>query len=492
MVARFATLGVVDLDNDIVEKGAVGDQSVLLGAYNHNFQSLPPGYGSTYETRTEAMFRGYFLDNSVGDETYRTLKQLDEAGINMEWSWRFFVEEGGFETRKGEEYYVIRKAKITHVAPVESAAGINTGTVELKHCGPECQANKAQQLDANKAERLIAASKAFGLPLSEIEKLPVEIIAKAAGIVPATTATDAAPQQPEAIDYAKMATAVGAALTPILNAALGLKSGTDGDAGIIGADGAQGVNGIPSLTSKDKPRAIEKGTLFLANGGGRIDIDTSTAEGRAALTGHLQEGMSLTEAVMAVAQEQGISVIPVDKATSGAEDKGANLGDLIRRLQEEKELSNETLAEAAGISLSTLGGVIAGTTTCPDCISPGRLAKLASALGTSLSVLAQAAEDGGCTCYGTGPTDSDEDTDGAKGAMGDGVGDGTDGGESDDSDGTEKGADPMNDLLITRQVQAFLNGGSVLPVEVDPATEVFAKFKTDFLNPQEEYSHAGN
>ena len=149
ITARFATLGVVDLDGDIIERGAIGDQEVLLGAYNHDFQSLPPGFGSTYETAKAAMFKGTFFDTPVGDLHYQTLKAAQEAGYNMEWSFRFFVEDGGFETRKGEEYYVIRKAKVSHVAPVEKGAGINTGTVEVKACGPECQAAQANKAVAD-------------------------------------------------------------------------------------------------------------------------------------------------------------------------------------------------------------------------------------------------------------------------------------------------------------------------------------------------------
>ena len=42
VTARFATLGVVDLDGDIIEAGAIGDQFVMMGAYNHAMAVLPP------------------------------------------------------------------------------------------------------------------------------------------------------------------------------------------------------------------------------------------------------------------------------------------------------------------------------------------------------------------------------------------------------------------------------------------------------------------
>ena len=146
VTARFATLGVVDHDGDIIEPGAIGDQNVLMGAYNHDFAMLPPGKGYTYETSTAAMFQGEFFDTFSGNEHYTTIKA---AGDQMDWSFRFFVEEGGFEVRDEEENFVMRKLRVTHVAPVESGAGIDTMTTSIKSCGPECQAAKGAALETS-------------------------------------------------------------------------------------------------------------------------------------------------------------------------------------------------------------------------------------------------------------------------------------------------------------------------------------------------------
>ena len=187
--------------------------------------------------------------------------------------------------------------------------------------------------------------------------------------------------------------------------------------------------------------------------------------------------MSLTEAVMAVANEQGVSDIPGEKS-GVAENKGEGLGDLIRRLREEKELTNEVLAEAAGISMLTLGGILAGTTACPDCISPNRLGKLASALGTTLSALAQAAEDDGCTCYGSGgveipaedDADANQDEKGAK-------------------DSADEADETPDDVTIAKQVDALLSGFPGLPPDEDPGVHAYNRFNLDFLTV-EEPSHA--
>ena len=145
VTAKFASLGVIDLDGDVVERGSIGKQSVLMGAYNHNSASLPPGLGKTYETKADAMFEGTFFDTPSGDEHYRTLKAVRDAGGNMEWSFRFFVEEAGPGKRDGQEYTSLKKLEVAHVAPVEKGAGIDTRTIDIKSCGPECEARKAQE-----------------------------------------------------------------------------------------------------------------------------------------------------------------------------------------------------------------------------------------------------------------------------------------------------------------------------------------------------------
>ena len=140
VTALFATFNVVDLDGDVTEPGAFGKQSVLMGAYNHNPGMLPPGKGATYEEDDTALFKGRFFTTSSGTEHYTTIK---EAGGTMEWSYRFFVEDGGFETRDGENVFIIRKAKVTHVAPVEAGAGIGTRTVDIKCVDCDAKANPA-------------------------------------------------------------------------------------------------------------------------------------------------------------------------------------------------------------------------------------------------------------------------------------------------------------------------------------------------------------
>lgn len=366
ITARFATLGVVDLDGDIIERGAIGDQEVLLGAYNHDFQSLPPGFGATYETAKAAMFKGTFFDTPVGDLHYQTLKAAQEAGYNMEWSFRFFVEDGGFETRKGEEYYVIRKAKVSHVAPVEKGAGINTGTVEVKVCGPECQAAQASGGSSDGAQ----ATGTAGIDYDELTKRLAEVI--------------------------------GPAITTAIVSAMGE------------CDGCKGSKSQTDATT-----------------------DATTKD------------------------DQG-------------QDKGQSLGDLLRELRDEKELTNDDLADAAGLSVSGIGGILAGTTTCPKVT---QLQGLSRRLGVNLSRLVSAAEQDGCDQY------DDDDQSGADDPGADKTADADDPTDSGDAvaAGTDDTQDPESDESIAKQLDALLSGFPGIPDGVDSGLMAWDQYKEKVL-----------
>ena len=346
VTARFATFGVVDHDGDIIEAGSVGEQDVFLGAWNHSSDRLPPGKGATSETKKAAMFKGEFFDTTSGLEHYKTIKA---AGDTMEWSFRFFVEEGGFETRGGNDYYVIRKMRITHVAPVESGAGINTGTVGIK-------------------------------------------------------------QHPEAvapIDYELLATTVA---TAVVNALGATKGGCGPCAG-------------------------------------------------------------------------------------GKSNKGETLGALLRELRDEKELTNDDLASAAGVSVATVGQMLGGTIVCP---SPNRLQGLARRLGVNLSRLVTAAENDGCDLNEDDPQDAatdatpdakdtvtepEPDDDTPTSAKDTAADDTTADADADDPEGTDgsdrdpEDADSKASPDIMRQVEALLSGYPGMPKDVDPALAAFERFK---------------
>lgn len=130
--AVFATLGVIDHDDDRILKGAIGSQDVVVSAYGHGswHGELPVGKGRISERDNEGIVKGqFFLDTLAGKETYLTVKNLAEM---QEWSfalpdmdWKM-VQEGDREIRE------ISRVSIPEVSPVLMGAGINTRTLAVK------------------------------------------------------------------------------------------------------------------------------------------------------------------------------------------------------------------------------------------------------------------------------------------------------------------------------------------------------------------------
>ena len=332
VLARFATLGVIDKDGDIIEKGAIGRQEKrLMGWWNHAMEVPAPGYGVAYEDGDDALYEGTFLKtNWYGPNLYNTIKELKDAGISVEWSFRFFIQEGGFEVRDEQEAFSIKKLEIAHVAPVEVGAGVNTATLDVKSCGPECQA------------------------------------AMLAGAAPeAQKAADPTPTEPAGVDIEKIAGDISRAIAEALAAALGVKA-EGGDANLVPATLTLETNG-PETTLTDAESA--------SNG---PETDNTAAD---------------------AAADQQVTDNPDADATKTLPDastKGQRLGDLLRELRDEKELTNDDLANAAGLSVGSIGGILAGTTECPKI---GQLQGLARRLGVNLSRLVAAAESDGCEQY---------------------------------------------------------------------------------------------
>ena len=64
--AAFATLNVIDHDNDVTLPGAFGEQRVLIEPWNHNYELPPVGKGAIAEVEGQAMVEGRFFLDTAG------------------------------------------------------------------------------------------------------------------------------------------------------------------------------------------------------------------------------------------------------------------------------------------------------------------------------------------------------------------------------------------------------------------------------------------
>ena len=151
--AKFATLGVVDKDGDIIEPGAFGEQRVKVSAYNHGSWAgaLPVGIGSTREVGDAAIADlKFFMATSHGRDHFETVKGVGDL---QEWSFGFDVKEWDEPTeaqRKSGARRVLKNLHVFEVSPVLRGAGVGTETLSAK-CD-RCAAKESAQEDAKAQE----------------------------------------------------------------------------------------------------------------------------------------------------------------------------------------------------------------------------------------------------------------------------------------------------------------------------------------------------
>jgi hypothetical protein len=129
--AEFATLNVIDHDQDVTEPGAFQDgQETIIEAWNHNYGDLPVGKGVIHEEKDKAILDGhFFLDTIGGQEHYKTVKNLENL---QEWSYTFEVTDSGLGTFEDQDVRFLRGLDVWGIAPVQRGAGIETRTVDIK------------------------------------------------------------------------------------------------------------------------------------------------------------------------------------------------------------------------------------------------------------------------------------------------------------------------------------------------------------------------
>ena len=134
--AVFATLGVIDHDGDVIEKGAISDGApVVISPYGHTVWKgeAPVGTGTIHEVCDQAVCKGrYFLNTTKGREDFETVKSLAEAGQG-EWSFGLLDVKAERGDLNGVKANLIKSVRVPEVSPVFIGAGIGTGTTMTKN-----------------------------------------------------------------------------------------------------------------------------------------------------------------------------------------------------------------------------------------------------------------------------------------------------------------------------------------------------------------------
>ena len=132
--AVFATLNVVDYDEDVTLPGAFGEQRVLVEQWNYNYQEPPVGKGMITEEGEQAIVNArFFLDTEAGREHYAVVKSLADM---QEWSYTFRILEAEPGVFEGTTVRFLKRLEVIGVAPVTQGAGIATHTVAIKGAKP--------------------------------------------------------------------------------------------------------------------------------------------------------------------------------------------------------------------------------------------------------------------------------------------------------------------------------------------------------------------
>lgn len=131
--AVFATLDVVDKDNDVTRKGAFENGAeVIISAYNHKTWegALPVGKGVIQEVGDKVVMKGqFFMNTSHGRDHFEVVKAL---GARQEWSYGFAVDDSEQGEHEGKSVRILKRMTVHEVSPVMRGAGVGTTTTYAK------------------------------------------------------------------------------------------------------------------------------------------------------------------------------------------------------------------------------------------------------------------------------------------------------------------------------------------------------------------------
>jgi len=120
LLARFATLNVVDKDGDVTLPGAFGEQAVRMQPYGHDTASPSIGKGSIHEEADEAIAEMRInLKMQAGREVYESLKFDAADGKPLqEFSYTFDVGKWSHGQFEGHDVRFLESLRVHSVDPV--------------------------------------------------------------------------------------------------------------------------------------------------------------------------------------------------------------------------------------------------------------------------------------------------------------------------------------------------------------------------------------
>ena len=132
--AVVATLDSIDHDREIIRSGAIGEKSVLIAGYGHNYGVLPTGVGKLREADGQVRLSASLnMKSGIGRDTYEIIKMVNEAdGIEQEFSLGFYPVQTKNEIIDGESIVVFNKIDPFEVSPVMRGASLGTKLIDIK------------------------------------------------------------------------------------------------------------------------------------------------------------------------------------------------------------------------------------------------------------------------------------------------------------------------------------------------------------------------
>ena len=136
--ALVANTGVVDKQREIIEAGAIGDQSTAVWGYEH--QRVPFGHAKIFE-KSGGVFADaqYYLNTQRGRDEFQSVKNLTQ-NKTCEWSIGYLRLKTTPDIVDGKSVTRLNKIHIVHISPVWTGAQEGTRTLSIKSDAAEAPA----------------------------------------------------------------------------------------------------------------------------------------------------------------------------------------------------------------------------------------------------------------------------------------------------------------------------------------------------------------